>query len=553
MRRKLLIGAGIVCGVIAAALIGLTLFVKSYLQSDKLKDLIIPKAEEVTGRKVEISAINVSIFSGISVQGIHVKEKDGARDFASVKEFVLTYDLMPLLSKKLVISSMKVVEPFLYVTRDENGRFNYEDILDTFESREKKEVSKPPTEGGMPFSITSNNVAFRDVKLEFIDAKKELPQVLILSDADLKVAEGTGKEAVSLSGKVKVKNLDVTLGSETTRTSGTISIEAEEVTYALNTVIGSDTIAATGSVRNYRSAPDIRLDIYAKQLDLVKLTALSSGTKPGEKKLLKAHETRAKDSVKAGSGKKTDITASGEIKVDTALYKGYGIKNLLMKYRYSGGVATIDPVSLHFSSGEKADISGVLKGTLGFHYAFDRGSAADQIKQSSLGKATVDLDKVQVKESKITDAVALFTGLEDLRRPAFDKGHLDMNIRDQKIFLVGLLTSPRLKVAPSGTIAFNKALDLLTDIEISPELASKLRSTTYTSYLESKDGWLLIPLKITGTADHPSVGPNPAALKKQLQKGIQTEIQKRIFKDGSHQQQQQGERPQDLIKGLFGK
>jgi hypothetical protein len=68
--------------------------------------------------------------------------------------------------------------------------------------------------------------------------------------------------------------------------------------------------------------------------------------------------------------------------------------------------------------------------------------------------------------------------------------------------------------------------------------------------MESKDGWRVIPLKITGTTDNPSVGPNQAALKKQLQKGIQSEIEKRLFKGDS--QQKQGEQ-QNLIKGLFGK
>ena len=139
MKKKLLIAAGVVVGLIVVVLTGLTLYVKSYLQSDKLKALIIPKVEEATGRKVDIEAINVSIFSGISVLGIHIKEKNGARDFAAIREFVLNYDLMPLLSKKLVISSIRVADPVLSVQRDESGRFSYEDIMETFKVRQKDE------------------------------------------------------------------------------------------------------------------------------------------------------------------------------------------------------------------------------------------------------------------------------------------------------------------------------------------------------------------------------------------------------------------------------
>jgi AsmA protein len=155
----------------------------------------------------------------------------------------------------------------------------------------------------------------------------------------------------------------------------------------------------------------------------------------------------------------------------------------------------------------------------------------------------------------MTDAVAAFTGLDDLRRPSFDKGHFDINIKDERMLLAGLMSSSRLKVAPSGTIGFDQSLDLLTDIEVSPEISSKMRVSRFTGFMEGKDGWMLIPLKITGTADKPSVGANQATLRKQLQKGIQGEIEKNLFKDASQQQQQkkQDGKPQDLLKGLFGK
>jgi len=119
-----------------------------------------------------------------------------------------------------------------------------------------------------------------------------------------------------------------------------------------------------------------------------------------------------------------------------------------------------------------------------------------------------------------------------------------------------LMTSSRLKVSPSGTVGFNHLLDLPTDIDVSPELAAKMQVARFTGFMAGKDGWRIIPLKITGTTDHPSVGANQATLGKQLQKGIQGEIEKRLFKDGSKQQQQQksqDEKPRDPLKGLFGK
>ncbi|MGO9379149.1 MAG: AsmA family protein [Dissulfurispiraceae bacterium] len=552
MKKKLLVFAGIVIGLIAVVIIGLTLYVKSYLQSDKLKALIIPRAEQATGRKLDIDAINVSIFSGISVQGIHLKEKDGAKDFVAAKEFVLKYDLMPLLSKRLVITSIQLVDPSLYVTRDGNGRFNFDDIVETIkagaigEKAAQGSAQKPQAEGGMPLNVLADKIEISNAKVEFTDAKKELPNVAAISDAELNISAGTEPGALKFSGKANLKSLDIVMGKIATRTSGTIEVDPVTVTYALNTVIGTDSIAAKGSVKNYLQAPDISLDLYSKQLDLSKLMALSGGAKNEEKQAPRAGlgKTSA-GSGKAAGEKKMDIKAAGEIRADTALYEGNTVKNFVMRYSYRDGVMTIDPLSLNFASGEKADLSGVMKGNLVFHYSPDRGDAAEQIKQTIVGKMVVDLNKVQVKESKITDAVASFTGVDDFRRPAFDKGHFDINIKDQKILFTGLMTSPQLKVTPSGTVDFNKALDALTDIEVSPEFASKMKVASFTSFMAGKDGWTLIPLKITGTTDKPSVGPNQAVLKKQLQKGIQNAIEKQ-FKGGGSQQQ-------NLLKGLLGK
>ncbi|HMK60589.1 MAG TPA: AsmA family protein [Dissulfurispiraceae bacterium] len=548
MMKKLLVIVGIIIGLIVAAIAGLTFYVKSYLQSDKLKSLILPRIEQATGRKASIDSIDVSIFSGISVQGIHLKEKDGARDFVSANKFVLKYELMPILSKQLIISSINVIDPAVNVSRDTSGKFNYEDIVDHIKQGQKSGEPKSEGSAGMPFSVVADKIGITNAKVDFTDAKKELPNVSAASDAELRVSSGTQPNALKFSGKANVKSLDVTMGSVGTRTTGVIDFDPETINYSLNTVIGTESIDAKGTVKDYLKAPDVRLDLYSKKLDLMKLMAMSSAAKPEEKKAAKTGKSDA-DKAKPADEKKMDIKAAGEIKVDTATYEGYTMSNFAMKYRYGNGVANIDPMTVNFASGQKMDLAGVMKGVLVFHYLPDKGEASDQIKRTLAGKMTVDLTKMQVKESKISDAVAMFTGLDDLKHPSFDKGHFDLNIKDQKTLISGQMSSPRIKVVPSGTVTFTKALDMLADIEVSPELASKMRVARFTSFMESKDGWTLIPLKITGTSDKPSVGPNQAALKKQLQKGIQGEIEKRLFKGGS----QQGDKTQNLLKGILGK
>src|SRR4030043_179522 len=128
--KKLLKVAGIVAGILIVLIIGLSIFVKSYLSSDRLKPMILPKAEAMTGRKVFLDEISVSLFKGIVAKGLSVKEKDGQRDFVKVGEFILSYRLMPLLKRELVISKIEITSPFISVKKHKEGRYNFSDLLE---------------------------------------------------------------------------------------------------------------------------------------------------------------------------------------------------------------------------------------------------------------------------------------------------------------------------------------------------------------------------------------------------------------------------------------
>src|SRR4030043_2462389 len=127
--KKLLKVAGIVVGILVLLIIGLSIFVKSYLSSDRLKPIILPKAEAMTGRKVLLDEISVSLFKGIVAKGLSVKEKDGQKDFVKVGRFVLSYRLLPLLKKQLVISKIEIVSPSVSIRKERGGKYNFSDIM----------------------------------------------------------------------------------------------------------------------------------------------------------------------------------------------------------------------------------------------------------------------------------------------------------------------------------------------------------------------------------------------------------------------------------------
>src|SRR4030066_2044454 len=178
--KKLLKIAIVVVGVLVLLFVGLTLFVKSYLSSDRLKPIILAKAEAATGRKVNIDEINVSLFKGIVAKGLSVKEKDGQKDFLKIGRFVLSYRLLPLLKKQLVISKIEIVSPSVSIKKEKGGKYNFSDIMEK-PSQEPKKPSGPEPKS-LPVSVVADRFLIRNANLTFVDEEKKSPDASIVFD-----------------------------------------------------------------------------------------------------------------------------------------------------------------------------------------------------------------------------------------------------------------------------------------------------------------------------------------------------------------------------------
>ncbi|MBW2471128.1 MAG: AsmA family protein, partial [Deltaproteobacteria bacterium] len=116
---------GIIFLLIVVVIAGLAAFVHYYLTDERVKALIIPQAEAALGREVAIGDIKIGLLSGITIRDFLIKETDKTTNFVSTKAFVLSYKLLPLLQKKLIISEIRFDEPAVRVTRNKNGKFNF--------------------------------------------------------------------------------------------------------------------------------------------------------------------------------------------------------------------------------------------------------------------------------------------------------------------------------------------------------------------------------------------------------------------------------------------
>jgi hypothetical protein len=554
--KKLLKLAGIVVGILMLLIIGLSLVVKSYLSSDRLKPLILPKAEALTGRKVLLEDISVSLFRGIVAKGLSVKERDGEKDFLKVGRFVLSYRLLPLLKKQLVISKIEIGSPSVSIKKERGERYNFSDITER-RSKGSEERKKPsgPEHPGLPVSIVADRLFIQNANLTFVDETKELPDVSMALDAEFKGGlEKDGTPRMDF-GRISLKEIKAKLKDAEVKISGKIDMDAKTIRANLQTVIGKDTIELSATAKDYRSTPDVLANIHAKTLDLQHLMGLSGGKKVQEgRPQQKEKKGESSEAGPSGGGERGGMTqklkASGEITIDRATYQDYAFKDLRVHYQYAKGVMRIDPIGLQFSGEGSFTADGSLKGNI---QCATEGASA--IQKTLRGTAAAKLGKGAIKQSQIFDAIAFLTGIPSLKNPGFDEGLFNFDVKDQRVFLDGWIRSSLFKISPKGVVDFDKKLDIPTELKLAPTLTGGLKGgLAALKLLEDEQGWKVIPLKIKGTTEKPSVNLDEEILGKQLGRGLANELQRRLL-ERKHKDsgKSSGEtKPKGILKDLLG-
>jgi len=244
------------------------------------------------------------------------------------------------------------------------------------------------------------------------------------------------------------------------------------------------------------------------------------------------------------------LKASGQIVVDTAKYEDHTIKDFRLNYQYAKGALKVEPMGLRFSAGGSFTADGSLNGNLQF-----AGEEVSAIQKTLKGKTVVKLGKGAVKQSQIFDAIALLTGIADLKNPSFDEGLFNFDIKEQKIYLDGYIHSSLFKIVPKGVMDFEKRLDIPTELKISPTLSKNLGKTLASiKFVDDDQGWKTIPLRIKGTADQPKVNLDQEALAKQLapvlKRGIEKLLEEKTHEDKKDSSKKKGK---DVLKEIFGK
>jgi len=580
--------------LLAIVIVGLSLFIRYFLTEERIKALVVPEAEKTLGRTVTIGDIESSLFRGITINNFTVKEEDGKTDFFNAKAFVLRYNLWPLLNKKVQISELRIEQPTVRISRNAEGRFNYQTLAPLAGDKEQSTppANQAPTKAALPIALSVDRISVQQAAFHLDDALGKLPTVDSDADLELRVSLGQNPKSLSYAGTLGLEG-NAVYGETKTDFSGKASFDEKNLQIALQLSSDNQSLSAEGSVDGYRATPKIVLDLTSKELDIDKLLALAGGLpKNSSEQTAPAKNSRPQAAAPLAETIPDGLTASGKIAVEKALYHNTEINALLLRYSFADGILHIGEMGavamggsltgtadIDLNQPEPAfrgdlDLSSVdasklcatfiqgaepLSGSLRSSVKF-AGSGFDwSILQKTLtADGNYALTNGEVKETPLTGAISTLLGMPQLRNIAFnDLSGTFKIVEGGKMNLESSLQAADIQAQTSGDLGLDGSLDFPLSLKLSPALSSKLGGKAkFTKFLQDKEGNTVLNLKIAGTID----SPRPVIDTGSVQKQVTETVKEKIFEKLENREGTDGESgngkaaggsPLDALKGLF--
>jgi len=580
---------GIIILLFIIVIAGLVAFVHFYLTEERVKSLVIPEAEAALGRKVAIGDIKIGLLSGITIRDFLIKEADQQQDFVSTRAFVLSYDLLPLLQKKLVISEIRFDEPAIQITRDAKGKFNFSSLALLAEKPAPREEKKTSTATAvLPVALTFDGITFNRAQIKIRDQLNEIPAVDATTSAQLNVALGQSLKDLQFNGNF---DLDATVqyGEAKTRLTGKGNISQTNFDMVLDTDVEGEMIHTEAAVKSYLQSPNATLNISSNSLNIDKLLAMAAGMpKAATGGTARAKPVKDKTDTIIADSLPPGLVANGTVKVDKALYKNLSTNNFSLLFNLENGILTVKELSaqaykgkldsnaivdlnkpgmayngsLTLNSVQAGDLgsaimqkaAGMLSGSLQTTMTFSgAGTTWDDLKKVLTADGSFTLRDGGIKGTPVSNTIASLLGLQELNNINYKNisGTFKI-IEGGKAKINTSLEGMDLKAEADGIVGLDGSLALPLTLHLSPPLTEKLQSMgSFTKYLSDEEGGSTLHLKLAGTLASPKPTLDSKGVQKQLQKSLQKELLKQIEPAGQQSDEQKS--PENIIKGLFGR
>lgn len=557
MKRKLPVSV-IILIIIGVAYIIANLTLSNLLSRERLLVMLVEPVEDQLGRKIEVGSIKVSLFSGIDINDIVIKEKDTTQEFASIGTFRLKYKLLPLFKKRLVITEVLIDKPSIKISRNAQGISNFADL--TLKPKNIQKEIPPPelqTVDPLPITLVFDQIKINDLNLMFTDQTGELPAITS-TKGDLILAVTLGKTLAEARYK---GTLDLIVNTQFNGSKPVLVIKSEVneqlITFRGELTVELDKLIFSGQLANHLTAPDLTLDLQGATLDLEKLAGLKpagqrQGDEPAPDPAAPALAAPAPGATQPGTKK---FRAHGKIDITEMRHGKLALQNLKLNYTFAENVLEITDLTAGLFSGsisgkaglelgrpapafrgqlktEKLQMAsamealgkpqGYLAGELsGVFSGRGAGSGWPEIRDNLDGQGKFVIAKGGLASSPISQALAKLLGIPELDNLRFDKLSATVKIAGGRAALDANLSSKVLDMQTKGSAGLDGSLDLPLVLQLSPEYSQRLQErASFTRYLADPSGRTTLNLRLRGTADQPDLSLNGEGAGNQIKNAL---------------------------------
>ncbi len=408
--------------------------------------------------------------------------------------------------------------------------------------------------------------------------------------ADLKVSGMTNKiSSINTDGTITLKKAGINYKNVNTTLDGDLKLKKQSADINLRGSVDKNTAEIKGTVSNYLKNQKINLNIYSKQLFLDELIPASA----------EKDKVSSEKSGSAAAGPASDaapvnlkLTANGQVKIDSARYKGMTMNNFIMTYEFNDNKLEITKMTASAGKGNfslnsiidlskkgyayslSADINslhadeiinsmfpkakdtvfGILTSNLRLKGA---GTLPDKIRKNLAGNLDFDIKDGKITNVPIARNLSQLLNIKELETLNITQGNGTVKIKNGVAKLNSLLTSDDVILDPKGNIGLDGDLDLAFDLKMSPNLTGNAMSSKVSQYIKNNEGWGIVPIKCPGTFAKPGCMPDAVKAGKQVIKKKSKELiddllnRDRGKKEGEASQQKSDDPIDNLLKGIF--
>lgn len=171
--KKIFIGVGIFLALIiaVAAVLPFVIDINALVAGQ------IPTVEKQINRDISIGDVKLSILTGLGaeIRNVRIANSPDFRkaDFVCIERIKATVQLLPLLKKEVLITSVSIEKPSILIEKDEKNIFNFSDMIAPKETnRETGKKPKPESENPLAalVNIQVSEISIRDGIFKIFDA-----------------------------------------------------------------------------------------------------------------------------------------------------------------------------------------------------------------------------------------------------------------------------------------------------------------------------------------------------------------------------------------------